>query len=148
MPTLKRIQFSVTIAAPASVVWHHITTADSYRIWTSAFAEGSYFEGSWEPGAKILFLAPSGDGMVSEIAESRQDAFISIRHRGFIAKGVEDTDSAMVHAWLPAYENYTLVPVPEGTRMVVDQEVAAEWEEHLAAAWPKAHELLGGLCVQ
>ena len=29
--------------------------------------------------------------MVSEIAESRQDAFISIRHRGFIAKGVEDT---------------------------------------------------------
>ncbi|MBL8338258.1 MAG: SRPBCC domain-containing protein, partial [Rhodoferax sp.] len=50
MPTLKRIQFSVTIAAPASVVWHHITTADSYRIWTSAFAEGSYFEGSWEPG--------------------------------------------------------------------------------------------------
>jgi len=142
MSSVKRIQFTATIAAPAAVVWRHITSPESYRNWTSVFAEGSRFEGSWEQGAKILFLSPSGDGMVSEIAECRRNEFISIRHLGFISNGVEDTKSEAVRAWAPAYENYTLVPLPEGTRLVVDQDVTAEWEEHLAQAWPKALELL------
>jgi hypothetical protein len=29
--------------------------------------------------------------------------------------------------------------------MVVDQDVAAEWEEHMNQAWPKALDLLKGL---
>ena len=44
---------------------------DTYRDWTSAFAEGSHFVGSWEEGARILFLGPSGDGMVATIAARR-----------------------------------------------------------------------------
>jgi len=123
-------------------VWRHVTDPESYRRWTSAFAESSCFEGSWEPGARILFLAPSGDGRVSEIAECRTNEFISIRHLGFIANGVEDTTSEAVRAWAPAYESYTFSPTTEGTTMVVDQDVAAEWEEHLAEAWPKALAIL------
>jgi Activator of Hsp90 ATPase homolog 1-like protein len=146
MTSVNRIQFTATIAAPASVVWRHITSAESYRQWTSAFAEGSHFEGSWEPGARMLFLAPSGDGMVSEIAESRKDAFISIRHLGFIANGIEDTRSESVRSWAPAFENYTLVALAKGTQLVVDQDVSPAWEEHLVQAWPKALELLKKLC--
>ena len=146
MSNMKRIQFTTTINAPPAVVWHHITCLDSYKRWTSAFAEGSTFQGSWEKGSKIRFLAPSGDGMVSEIAESRRNEFISIRHVGFLANGVEDTSSDAVRSWAPAYENYTLLPVPEGTRMVVDQDVASEWEEHMVQAWPKALDLLKSLC--
>ncbi len=146
MPATKRIQFSVTIDAPAHVVWQHITDADSYRKWAAAFCEGSYFQGTWEPGSKMLFLAPSGDGMVSEIAESRPGEFVSIRHLGMVAHGVEDTTSEAVRAWAPAYENYTLESVGQGTRMVVDQDVAPEWEEHICKAWPKALELLRELC--
>jgi hypothetical protein len=142
MPSTKRIRFTATIKAPAGVVWHHVTDPDSYRRWTSAFAEGSCFEGSWEPGARIRFLSPSGDGMVAEIADSRTNEFISIRHLGFIANGVEDTTSEAIRAWAPAYENYTFLPATEGTTMVVDQDVAAEWEEHLSQAWPKALAIL------
>lgn len=142
MPSVKRIQFTITINAPAAVVWRHITSPESYRHWTSVFAEGSRFEGSWEQGSKIRFLAPSGDGMVAEIAESRMNAFISIRHLGFIAGGVEDTTSEAVRAWAPAYENYTLLVVPEGTKLVVEQDVAVEWEEHMRQAWPKALRML------
>lgn len=80
--------------------------------------------------------------MVSEIAESRANEFISIRHLGFIANGVEDTTSEAIRAWAPAYENYTLLPTTGGTTMVVDQEVAAEWEEYIFQAWPKALEIL------
>lgn len=146
MATVHRIQFTVTIGAPASVVWHHITDPESYQRWTAVFAEGSRFEGSWEAGARIRFLAPSGDGMVSEIAESRPNAFISIRHLGVVSNGMEDTTSEAVRAWAPAYENYTLLPTPEGTRMVVDQDVAAEWEDHLKQAWPQALDVLKALC--
>ena len=142
MPSVKRVQFTAAINAPPATVWRHVTDPDSYKRWTSAFAEGSRFEGSWAPGARIRFLAPSGDGMVAEIAENRPNSFISIRHLGMITNGVEDTTSQGVLAWAPAYENYTFHPTPTGTNLVVDQDVAVEWEEHMKEAWPKALALL------
>ncbi len=145
MSTVKRIQFTAEINAPVSVVCRHVTSPESYNIWASAFAEGSHFKGSWEQGAKIRFLSPSGDGMVAEIAVNRENEFISIRHLGFIANGVEDTTSEAVKAWAPAYENYTFLGVPAGTKMVVDQDVSAEWEDYLNDAWPKALVLLKAL---
>ena len=145
MSSVKRIQFTADISAPASVVWRHVTSPESYKVWTSAFAEGSHFKGSWEQGSKIHFLAPSGDGMVAEIGENRGNEFISIRHLGVIANGVEDTTSETVKAWAPAYENYTFLAVPAGTKMVVDQDVSAEWEEYMNEAWPKALVLLKNL---
>ena len=84
----------------------------------------------------------SGDGMVAEIAENKWNVFLSIRHLGFIAHGVEDTTSEAVQAWAPAYENYTFLAVPDGTMMLVDQDVSAEWVVVLSDAWPKALELL------
>ena len=72
--------------------------------------------------------------------------FISIRHLGFISNGIEDTTSDAIRSWAPAYENYTLLLAPQGTKMVVDQDVAAEWEEYLTQAWPKALNLLKELC--
>jgi hypothetical protein len=80
--------------------------------------------------------------MLAEIAESREHEFISIRHLGFIANGIEDTTSEAIRAWAPAYENYTFQTVPGGTHLVVDQDVAAEWETFMNEAWPKALVLL------
>jgi uncharacterized protein YndB with AHSA1/START domain len=146
MTSLKRVQFSTTIAAPADVVWEAMLGDQSYRLWTAPFTEGSYYEGTWEQGSRMLFLAPSGDGMVAEIAENRPQEFISVRHIGMRMNGVEDTESESVRAWAPAYENYSLVAVPEGTRVVVDQDVTADSEECLAELWPKALEVLQQLC--
>lgn len=143
MSSAKRIQFSVTIKAPVATVWRLMMSAESYKRWASAFAEGTYFEGSWEQGAKIKFLSPpAGDGMVAEIAQNRKDEFISIRHLGMIANGIEDTTSESVRAWAPAYENYTFVGVPEGTKLVIEMDVLGEWEQYMNDAWPKALALL------
>jgi len=143
MSSLKRIQFTATINAPVPTVWRLMIGAESYKLWACAFAEGTYFEGSWEQGAKIKFLSPpSGDGMVSEIAQNRKNEFISIRHLGFISNGVEDTTSETVRAWAPAHENYTFISVPEGTKLVIDMDVASEWEQYMNEAWPKALPLL------
>lgn len=43
--------------------------------------------------------------MISEIAESRADEFISIRHLGFITNGIEVTRGEPIRAWALAYEN-------------------------------------------
>ena len=77
---------------------------DGYRAWTSAFCEGSYYLGSWDEGARIEFLAPSGCGIVAVIAENQPTEFVSIRHLGVIENVVEDTTSDTVRAWAPAYE--------------------------------------------
>jgi hypothetical protein len=143
MSSVKRIQFAVTINAPVPTVWRLMIGPESYKRWASAFAEGTYFEGSWEQGAKIKFLSPpSGDGMVAEIAQNRKNEFISIRHVGFLSKGVEDTTSESVRAWAPACENYTFISAPEGTKLVIELDVLGEWEQYMNEAWPKALALL------
>lgn len=143
MSSVKRIQFTATINAPVPTVWRLMTGPESYKRWASAFAQGCYFEGSWEPGAKIKFLSPpSGDGMVAQIAENRKHAFISIQHLGSISQGVEDTTSESVRAWAPAFENYTFISVPEGTKLVIDLDVISDWEPYMNEAWPKALALL------
>jgi uncharacterized protein YndB with AHSA1/START domain len=70
MAALKRLQWSVDIAAPASRVYQILVAPESYTKWTSAFGEGLYFKGSWQKGQTIRFMTPGGDGVVSDIAEN------------------------------------------------------------------------------
>ncbi len=81
MPNLKRIQVSADIAAPVARVFQIMLDPDGYRDWTSTFAEGSYYEGSWRQGEKIKFLGPSGGGMLAEVAELRTNEFHQRRKR-------------------------------------------------------------------
>ncbi len=144
----QRLQFTITIAAPVARVWELMLGPESYKDWTSAFAEGSYYEGAWAQGARIRFLSPSGDGMVAEIVECRPHAFISVRHLGHIVQGVEDYDSPAVRAWAPAYENYSFKAVPGGTELLIDQDISAEYEQYIREAWPRALQRLKVLCEQ
>lgn len=146
MTTLQHLRFSIHIAAPVAHVWNTMLELDTYRDWTSAFAEGSTYEGSWDAGARIRFLSPSGDGMVAEIAEHRRHAFLSIRHLGVIANGVEDTSSEAVKAWTPAYENYRFTPEAGGTRLDIEQDIAPEWAAMMNEMWPNALARLKALC--
>jgi uncharacterized protein YndB with AHSA1/START domain len=145
MPSLKRLQWSVDIAAPASTVYQTLVEPESYKQWTAAFGDGLYFEGSWQKGQPIRFLTPSGHGVVSEIAENSPNEFISIRHIGYIMNGVEDTSSEAIRAWAPAYENFTFTATPQGTKLTVDQDMTDDFES-MPAAWPKALEKLKALC--
>jgi uncharacterized protein YndB with AHSA1/START domain len=143
---MKRLQWSVDIAAPATKVYRVLIGPESYTQWTAAFGDGLYFEGSWQKGQRIRFLTPQGHGVISEIAENRPNAFISIRHLGYIAdNGVEDTSSEAIRAWAPAYENFTFTDTSQGTRLTVDQDITEDFES-MPEAWPKALEILKALC--
>lgn len=146
MPEIERLQFQITIRAPRARVAAAMIGSETYKQWTAAFAEGSYFEGDWAEGSRMKFLAPNGDGMLSEIAEHRPDEFISVRHIGMVIRGVEDTESDAVKSWAPAYENYTLRSIPEGTQVVVDQDASPAEAESLKTTWGKALGVLKQLC--
>ncbi len=143
MPTQ---HFDILIQAPRERVWATMLQSPTYEQWTSAFCEGSRFEGSWQQGDAIRFLDPAGNGMVSEIAEHRPAEFVSIRHLGFIEKGREDTTSDAVRAWAPCHENYTFTDEGGGTRLRVDLDAFGGYEDMMARLWPPALEQLKQLC--
>ncbi|HSG52098.1 MAG TPA: VOC family protein [Rheinheimera sp.] len=145
---VKTLQFSISIQAPVQTVWQRMFSDIGYRKWTSAFCEGSYFKGSWQQGETIRFLSPSGDGMVSHIAEHKPLEFISIKHLGFIVDGKDDFTSDKVLSWAPAFENYRFIETSNGTRLEVEQEIAPEYEQYMLDTWPKALEKLKALCEQ
>lgn len=144
--TKKTLSFEVTIQAPRARVWERMLGAESYKTWTAVFNEGSHYKGSWEPGSRILFLGPSGDGMSAVIAENRLHEFISIRHEGMIENGIEDLSSDKVRAWAPAYENYRFESVPEGCKLTVTLDCAPDWEQYMVDTYPRALAVLRQLC--
>jgi uncharacterized protein YndB with AHSA1/START domain len=74
---MEKLNFNIVINATPEKVWKVLWNDDTYRKWTSAFAEGSHAETDWKQGSKVLFLDGKGEGMVSKIAESRPNEFMS-----------------------------------------------------------------------
>lgn len=142
----KTLEFVVQIQAPRSAVWEAMLGSESYKDWTSAFCEGSYFKGSWAQGEKIQFLSPSGDGMSAVIEENRLHEFVSIRHQGEISAGVEDFTSEKVRGWAPAYENYGFSDASGGTVVRVSVDVTDEFEKYMQETYPKSLQRLKAIC--
>jgi hypothetical protein len=147
---MKDLHFEIEIFSEPEKVWEAVVDEAKYSVWTSAFCEGSRFEGGWNKGDKILFFAGDEEkknGMISEIAESDYPNFISIRHLGMLVDGVEDFESAEVKKWTPAYENYTFEKLDGGkTLFRVDQNMSEEHAEMMAALWEKALKKLKEVC--
>lgn len=143
---MKKLHFSIAINAPREKVWSKMLDRESYKVWAAEFMPGSDYEGSWEKGRRIKFLAPDGNGMISMIAENKPYEFISIKHLGFIKDGIEDTESPEVRTWAPAFENYTFRETKGVTGVEVDMDTTPEYEEFMARLWPKALAKLKMLC--
>lgn len=143
---MNRIHFSIIIHSPKDKVWKAMLDPEIYKLWTQAFAEGSYFEGSWDKGEKIRFLTPEREGMTSVIAENIPFDFISIKHLGIIKDGVEDMQSPESKSWAPAFENYTFKERDGATELKVDMDAAPAFEAYMNSAWPKALARLKEIC--
>lgn len=143
MRRMKTLHFETSIRAPREKVWRTMLEQDTYRIWTSEFAAGSYYEGSWEQGQSIRFKAPDGGGMVAVIDENRPFEHISIRHLGEIRNGIDDTESDAVKSWAgQAFERYTLRETDGVTRVEIACDVTPEYEAMMNDMWPRALQRL------
>lgn len=138
------LTFDVSIDAPRKRVWDIMLAPDTYRRWTSAFCEGSYYEGSWEQGETIRFLSPNGDGMVAVIKGNQPYELISIEHRGTLENGVEKND--LPHT--PFYEDYRFMDEGKGTALQVSLDTLGEYENFMSEAFPKALAILKRLCEE
>lgn len=140
------LHFTTTINATRGKVWHTMLDDETYREWTSAFAEGSSYTGSWEQGSKIVFGDSEGNGMVARIAENRPHEFISIEHMGMVQNGIEDTESEDAKKLAGAQENYTFSESNGVTELKVDIDTDEEYEAMFEEMWPRALKKLKALC--
>lgn len=148
---MQKIHFSILINAPREKVWDTMLEDATYRQWTTAFNEGSYYKGDWSEGSKILFLGPdpktgTESGMVSRIKENRTHEFVSIEHLGIVMNGVEDTTSEEARKWSPAFENYTFTETDGGTQVSVDIDIQEEYKTMFEEMWKNALQKLKELC--
>ncbi|RZM30045.1 MAG: SRPBCC domain-containing protein [Pedobacter sp.] len=133
--------FSIVINASAEKIWNILLGSETYTKWTEPFAPGSVAVTDWKKGSKALFTDGSGNGMVSEIAESIPHEFLSIHHKGMIKDGVEDIESAQATQW-SGYENYTLKSSGGKTEWLIDVDAPEEHLDYFTGTWPKAMEIV------
>lgn len=144
---MRKLNCNIQINASRELVWKAIVTPELYNKWTSIFTSSSRFEGGWNKGDTIRFLAFNKDGqldgMIAEIAESIYPTYISIKHLGYIYNGVDDTESEAVRSWAPAYENYTLEHLSDKQSLfILEQDVTDDYYDMFMDLWPKALVLL------
>jgi hypothetical protein len=136
---MQKQTFHISINAPRERVWEVLWNKDTYRQWTSAFAEGSTVEtDGWAKGSKVLFLDGKGSGMVSVVAENIPDQFMSFKHLGAVKNRVEDTASEKVSSWSGALENYTLSGSGGVTELKIEMDMTPEFVAYFLTTWPKA----------
>lgn len=139
---MEKLHFSINIHAPKEKVWDAMLGEETYKKWTDVFMAGSYYEGDWNEGSKMLFLAPDESGkmggMVSRIKENRLYEYISIEHIGMVQNGIEDTSSDDVKKWAGALENYTFKENNGTTEVLVDLDSNEEYKEMFEEMWQKA----------
>lgn len=143
---MERLHIAVWIDASREEVWDAMLDPESYAEWKAAFAEGSFFEGSWGEGEMMRFLTPQHRGTLARIAVFEPHEYISIEHVGIVKDGIEDTDSDEVREWAPAYENYTLIDDNSATEVRLDVDLIPGQEDEMGRLWPRALAHLKLIC--
>ena len=142
---MEKLEYKISINAPAEKVWKTLWDDKTYRQWTTPFSEGSSAETDWKKGSRIIFGDSSGNGMISKVADNIPNKFMSIEHLGMLKDGAEDFDSDEVKSWAGAMENYTLEEKDGSTELSVSTDITEEYKEMFAQMWPKALDKLKAL---
>src|ERR671913_157597 len=133
MNSMKKLQFTVNINAPATKIYDLML--------------GISDKSTYEKGEK--------GGMVSRIAENIPNQFISIQHYGLLKADNEITEGPEVDKWANGFENYTFEennarpddPVGRGTTTVtVDLDTTEDFLDYMNQTYPKALDKLKELC--
>lgn len=137
---MTNLHYTKHINASREKVWDVLLADATYREWTSVFMPGSYYQGDWSEGSKMLFLGPPAEGekeggMAALVKENRAQEFISLAHYAEIRNGVE------VPMEGSGFENYTLQDKDGGTELSIDLlNLPDEYADMFNEAWPKALE--------
>jgi hypothetical protein len=147
---METLHLEIRIDAPAARVYETMLAQDTYREWTAAFNPTSRYQGSWDKGSKILFLADGEggrvEGMVSRIRENIPHKYLSIEHLGILKEGVEILSGPEVEAWAGCLEQYSFSEAGGTTLLKVSLDTLPEYRDYFNNTYPRALDKLKAIC--
>ncbi len=147
---MEKLHFAIVIDAPKEKVWDVMLGKDTYPQWADVFMPDTYFEGDWNEGSKIQFLAPNEAGKTSgaifRVKESKPYEFTSIENIGMVKDGKEDTSSEEATMYAGALESYTFKDVDGKTEVQVDltpiMDIPDDYKDMYKGMWHNALQKL------
>jgi uncharacterized protein YndB with AHSA1/START domain len=139
---MKTLQFEIQIDASPVIVWDCLWKLENYKLWTSVFCDGSYYETTdFKEGNRIHLLTPEGHGMFSIIEKLEPNKFLSFRHLGDIL----DFKELENKSWENALESYELTKNDKGTYLKVTVDTLEKYIPFMEQTFPKALSVLKNL---
>lgn len=130
---MEKLHFDIQINAEPEKVWSVLWDDFSFRQWTSAFKEGSFYQGNLKENEIIKFLDPQNNGMFSKIVKLVPNQEILFLHLGEIYNGVEAPQN-----WQDATENYILTENENTTHLQVEIQTSEEFKSFFEEKFPDA----------
>ncbi|MCX8534010.1 SRPBCC domain-containing protein [Chryseobacterium luquanense] len=127
------LEYTIQINASPEKVWTVLWDDFSYRQWTSAFTEGSFYIGTWEQDSIVKFFDPNNNGMYSRVLKNDPSKEMTFLHLGEIFDGVE-----VPQDWGDATESYILEETEEGTKLVARIKTSEEFKSFFEDKFPVA----------
>lgn len=142
MAELAELRLSIEIDASQDRIWHCLLADETYRIWTSAFFDGSYFVGDWTVGSRMKFLAGVAaecGGLISLVKEHVHGRKLALEHVGTVSQGME-----VEEAW-GTIEEYHLHGDSQPYTLEIVQTLEAAHLPMFQGMWEKALAILKDL---
>lgn len=135
---IKKIVFEQEIKASAETVWNKMWDKKSYTDWTTPFCAGTYFTGEIELGSRIHFIAPSFEGMYSDVFYLIPNKLIIFKHIGNLKDLKELPIDAEAERWTGSFETYKLNEVDGVTTVTAEIDCVAEYINYMEEKFPLA----------
>lgn len=137
---MEKLSYEIQINATPEKIWTVLWGEMTYRQWTAAFAEGSFYQGNLEEGSIVKFLDPNNNGMFSRVEKNVPNQEMKFLHLGEIFAGVETPQD-----WGEATESYILKETEEGTTLKSEIQTPPEFKSFFEEKFPKALEIVKNL---
>lgn len=135
---IKKIVFEQEIKSSAETVWNKMWDKKSYTDWTTPFCAGTYYTGEIELGSRIHFIAPSFDGMYSDVFYLIPNKLIIFKHIGNLKDLKELPIDAEAERWTGSFETYKLNEVDGVTTVTAEIDCVPEYINYMEEKFPLA----------
>lgn len=135
---IKKMVFNQDINASAKTVWNKMWNKESYTEWTTPFCAGTYFTGEIELGSRIHFIAPSFEGMYSDVFYLIPNKLIIFKHIGMLKDLKELPIDAETEKWTGSFETYKLNEVDGVTTVTAEIDCVPEYIDYMNEKFPLA----------
>jgi len=135
---IQKLVFSVEIEANANVIWNKMWNKETYTQWVTPFCEGTYFTGEIELGNRIHFIAPSFDGMYSDVFYLIPNELVIFKHIGNLKNLEEQPIDEESEKWTGCFEVYKLKEKEGKTSVSAEIDCMPEYINYMNEKFPLA----------